>query len=52
LFNPLSIENIEAIPRVGDLWLPIVAMSLHHQVRFFFPQIDVLFVVKDKVVKV
>ncbi len=52
LFNPLSIENNKVVPKVGDLWLLVATMSSHHQVKFFFPQIDVLFVVKDKVVKV
>jgi len=52
LFNSLSIENIEAVPKVGNLCLHVATMSRHHQVRFFFPQIDVLFVVGDKVVRV
>jgi hypothetical protein len=43
-------ENVETIPRVGDLWLPLVVVSPHHKVRFFFPRIDVLFDVWDKVV--
>jgi hypothetical protein len=30
----------------------VSTMSPHHQARFFFPRIDVLFVVEDKVVKV
>ncbi len=53
--NPLTIElheNVEVVLRVGDLWLPMVAVSPHHKVRFFFPRIDVLFDVGDKVVKV
>jgi hypothetical protein len=41
LFNCLNIENIETVPKVGDLWLPIATMSPHHLDRFFFPQIDV-----------
>jgi hypothetical protein len=48
----LSIENSKVVPKVGDLWLLVATMSSHHQVRFFFPQINVLFVVKDKVVRV
>lgn len=55
LFNPLSIELqeiVEAIPKVGYLWLLVAIVSPHHQVRFFFLGIDVLFTIGDKVVKV
>jgi hypothetical protein len=55
LFNPLSIElheNVEAIPKIGYLWLLVAVVSPHHQVRFFFLGIDVLFTIGDKVVKV
>lgn len=45
-------ENVEAIPKVGYLWLLVVVVSPHHQVRFFFLRIDVLCAIGDKVVKV
>lgn len=54
-FNLLSIElheQVEAIPRVGDLWVPVATMFPHHQVRFFLPSIDKLFASGDKVIKV
>jgi hypothetical protein len=55
LFDTLSIElheNVEAVPKIGYLWLLVVVVSPHHQVRFFFKGIDVLFTIGDKVVKV
>jgi hypothetical protein len=54
-FNLLSIElheQVEAIPRVGDLWILVATMSLHHQVRFFLPSIVKLFGSGDKVIRV
>jgi hypothetical protein len=54
-FNPLTIElheNVEIMPRVRDLRLPMAFVSPHHKVKFFFPRIEVLFVVKDKVVRI
>jgi len=54
-FNPLTIElheNVEIVPRIGDLWLPMAIVSPHHKVRFFFLGIDVLFNSKDKVVRI
>jgi hypothetical protein len=52
LFNPLSIELHEKISKIGYLWLLVVVVSPHHQVRFFFLGINVLFTIGDKVVKV
>lgn len=28
-------------PRIGDIWIPNVVISLEHHVRFFIPKIDV-----------
>ncbi len=55
LFNPLNIElhkKSEAIFEIGNIWIPVIVISLHHKVRFFFPRIDELFIVEDKVVRV
>jgi hypothetical protein len=52
LLNIEIFEEVNSIPRVGDLWLSIAVVSSSHQVRFFFPGIDTLFVVGDKVVKI
>jgi hypothetical protein len=52
LFNPLSIELHEKISKIGYLWSLVVVVSPHHQVRFFFLGINVLFTIGDKVVKV
>jgi hypothetical protein len=30
-----------AVPRIGDIWIPNVVISLEHHVRFFIPKIDV-----------
>jgi hypothetical protein len=54
-FNLLSIElhkQVEAILRVGDLWVPVATMFPHHQIRSFLPCIDKLFASGDKVIKV
>jgi hypothetical protein len=51
--SPLTIEihdKNELIPRVGDLWIPITTVSLHHKIRFFLSGIEGLFVVGNKVV--
>ncbi len=55
LFSPLVIElheKNETSFRVGDLWIPIDCISPHHKTRFFFPRIEELFVVKNKVEQV
>jgi len=50
--NIESFENIELIPRVGDLWLLVVAVSSFHKIRFFLLRIDALFVVGNKMVRI
>jgi hypothetical protein len=30
-----------AVPRIGDIWIPNVVISIEHHVRFFIPKIDV-----------
>jgi hypothetical protein len=42
----------ETILKIRDIWIPVIIISPHHKVRFFFPKIDKLFIVEDKVVKV
>jgi len=43
LLNIGIFEEVDSIPRVGDLWVLIAAVSSSHRVRFFFPRIDTLF---------
>jgi len=53
--SPLAIElheKSESIPRVGDLWIPITTVLLHHKIRFFPSRIEGLFIVGNKVVRV
>jgi hypothetical protein len=45
-------ESVEVVLRIRDLWLHVADVSPHHKIKFFFLGIDVLFNVKDKVVKV
>jgi hypothetical protein len=52
LLNIEIIEEVDLVPRVGDLWLPIVAVSPSNQVRFFFLRIHNLFDVGDKLVRI
>jgi hypothetical protein len=30
-----------AVPRIGDIWIPNVVISIEHHVRFLIPIIDV-----------
>jgi hypothetical protein len=55
LFNSISIklhEKVNKVPRVGGLCLLITTISPHHKMRLFFPIVDELFVIRDKVVRV
>jgi len=55
LLNSIIIElheKVNIVPRVGDLCVPIATISPHHKVWLFFPIVDELFVIGDKVVKV
>jgi hypothetical protein len=52
LLNIEIFEEVDLVPRVGNLWLPIVVISPSNQVRFFFPRIHNLFDVGDKVVRI
>jgi hypothetical protein len=45
-------EEVDSLPRVGDMWIPMATSSPFHCVRFFIPRIDVLFVVGDKIIKI
>jgi hypothetical protein len=54
LSNPLNIESfeeIESIPKVADLWLPIVEVSPSHMITLFLPKIDGIFAIGDKMVR-
>jgi hypothetical protein len=44
-------EKIYSIPRVGDLWIPIITSSPFHHARFFILGIDVLFGISDKIIR-
>jgi hypothetical protein len=51
----MSIESHkknEVVPRIGHLWIHIVVISPHHKVRFFFPKINELFAIRNKVIRV
>lgn len=55
LSSPLNIESfeeVESVPKVADLWLPIAAISPSHIIILLLLGIDVLFVVGDKVVRI
>lgn len=45
-------EQVEAVPKVGDLWVHAIVAFLHHQIRFFLPSIDMLFASGNRVVKI
>jgi hypothetical protein len=45
LLNIEIFEEVDSIPRLGDLWVSIATVSSSHRVRFFFPIIDTLFAV-------
>jgi hypothetical protein len=50
--NIESFEEVESIPKIGDLWLPIATVSPFHKITSFFLGINVLFVVGDKVIRI
>lgn len=55
MLNPLNIESHkrnETILQIRYIWIFVIVISPHHKVRFFFPKIDELFIVEDKVIKV
>jgi hypothetical protein len=45
-------EEVDSIPRVGNMWVPMAASSPSHCVKFFILKIDVLFVVGDKILRI
>jgi hypothetical protein len=45
-------EKVEAMVKVGDLWLHVAIASPHHQIRFFFLGINIFFFVGDKIIRV
>ncbi|CAM6040901.1 unnamed protein product [Sphagnum compactum] len=49
---PAFSERQEAIPRLGDIWVPKSAISPNHFVRLFIPGIEDLFQEGDRVIRV
>jgi hypothetical protein len=45
-------EGLDSIPRVGNLWIPIVTSSSFHHVRFFILGIYVVFAIGDKIIRI
>jgi hypothetical protein len=45
-------EKVEAMVKVGDLWLHVAIGSPHHRIRFFFLGINNFLFVGDKIIKV
>ncbi len=40
------------MPRLGDIWVPELAMSLNHFVRLYIPDVEDLFQVGDRLLRV
>lgn len=55
LSNLLTIDVFQgagSIPRVGDLWIPVITSSPFHHVNFCILGIDVLFGIGDKIIRI
>jgi hypothetical protein len=50
--TPLFVERYRSVPRLGDIWIPKLVASPNHFVRLYIPGVEVLFQVKDRLLKV
>jgi hypothetical protein len=51
-FTHIVSNGAKEVPRVGDIWIPYYAKSLDHFTRFFIPEIEILFQLGDKILRV
>jgi hypothetical protein len=50
--SPIFAERQRSVPRVGDIWIPKLAMSPNHFVRMYIPSVEDLFQEGDRILRV
>jgi hypothetical protein len=50
--SPIFVEKQRNVPRVGDIWIPKLAMSPNHFVRLYIPGVEDLFQEGDHILRV
>jgi hypothetical protein len=51
-FEILSFENGKPTPRLGEIWIPTVAIIEQHYIKFYILDMQKMFSERDKVIKV
>jgi hypothetical protein len=50
--TPSLAERLRSVPRVGDIWIPKLAVSPNHFVKLYIPGVEDLFQVGDRLLRV
>ncbi len=50
--TPLFTERQRSVPRLGDIWIPKLAVSPNHFVKLYIPGVEDLFQVGDRLFRV
>jgi hypothetical protein len=50
--TPLFVERQSSVPRLGDVWVPKLAMSPNHFIRLYIPGVEDLFQTGDRLLRV
>jgi hypothetical protein len=50
--TPLLVERQHSVPRLGDIWIPKLAVSPNHFVKLYIPSVEDLFQVGDRLLRV
>jgi len=50
--TPLLVERQRSVPRLGDIWIPKLAVLPNHFVRLYIPGVEDLFQVGDRLLRV
>ncbi len=49
---PSSAEEVNSIPRVGDLWVPVSMPTANHFPRIYIPGVEDLFQTGDRILRI
>ncbi len=50
--SPLFVERGSSVPRIGDIWIPKLAVLPNHFVRLYIPGVEDLFQEGDRILRV
>jgi hypothetical protein len=50
--TPSFTQRQRSVPRIGDIWIPKLAVSPNHFVRLYIPGVEDLFQVGDRLLRV